>query len=80
MDCMIFNVRTGVNACGCTRGCTDTIRESTLKVDTWRKIPCRTWESNLRQRRAGPTELHPHPDTLSVSQVIKTLFLDTDDI
>ena len=29
------------------------IRESALKVDSGRKIPCRTRESNLRQRRAG---------------------------
>ena len=37
-------------------GCTDThVRESALKVDSGRKIPCRTGESNLRQRRAGPT-------------------------
>ena len=28
--------------------------ESALKADSWRKIPCRTGESNLRQRRAGP--------------------------
>ena len=30
------------------------VRESALKVDCGRKIPCRTGESNLRQRRAGP--------------------------
>ena len=37
-------------------GCTGTvIRESALKADSGRKIPCRTGESNLRQRRAGPT-------------------------
>ena len=36
-------------------GCTDTVRESVLKVDSGRKILCRTGESNLRQRRAGPT-------------------------
>ena len=35
-------------------GCTDTVRESALKVDSGRKIPCRTGDSNLRQRRAGP--------------------------
>ena len=29
-------------------------RESVLKVDSWRKIPCRTGESNLRRWRAGP--------------------------
>ena len=45
---------TDVNACDCSRGCTDTVRESALKVDSGRKIPCRTMESNLRQRRAGP--------------------------
>ena len=55
MDYSIFNVHTDVNACDCARGCTDTVRESALKVDTGRKIPCRTGESNLRQRRAGPT-------------------------
>ena len=54
MDCRIFNVRTDVNACSCTWGCMDTIRESALKVDSGRKIPYRTRESNLRQRRAGP--------------------------
>ena len=34
--------------------CTDTVRESALKLDSGRKIPCRTGESNLRQRCAGP--------------------------
>ena len=29
-------------------------RESALKADSGRKIPCRTGESNLRQRRDGP--------------------------
>ena len=51
----IFNVRTDVNACDCTRRCTVTVRESALKVDSERKIPFRTGESNLRQPRAGPT-------------------------
>ena len=60
MDYGIFNVRTDVNACDCTLGCTDTLRDSALKVDSWRKIPCRTGESNLRRQRALPTELHPH--------------------
>ena len=31
------------------------VRESALKVDSGRKIPCRTRESNLSQQRAGPT-------------------------
>ena len=53
MDYRIFNVCTDVNACDCIGGCTDTIRESALKVDSGRKIPCHIWESNLRQWRAG---------------------------
>ena len=39
------------------------IRESALKVDSWRKISCRTRELNLRQRcdgRCSTNELHPH--------------------
>ena len=55
MDYRIFNVRTDVNIWSCTQGCTDTVRESALKVDSGRKIPCRTGESNLCQRLAGPT-------------------------
>ena len=51
----IFNVRTDVNACDLTQGCTDTVRESVLKVDCGRKIPCRTGESSLPQRRADAT-------------------------
>ena len=36
-------------------GCVRTrVRESALKVDSGRKVPCRTGESKLRQRRAGP--------------------------
>ena len=30
-------------------GCTDTVRESALKADSGRKIPCRTGDSNPRQ-------------------------------
>ena len=55
MDYGIFNMHADVNACDCTRGCTHTVKESALKVDSGRKIPYRTGESNLRQRRAGPT-------------------------
>ena len=54
MDYGIFNLRTDVNARDCTRGCTDTVRESALKVDSGGEIPFRTGESNLRQHRAGP--------------------------
>ena len=42
-----------INASNCTRGCTDTVRESALKVDSGSEIPCRIAEY-LRQRRAGP--------------------------
>ena len=35
--------------------CADTVRESALIVDSGRKIPCRTGESNLTKRCAGPT-------------------------
>ena len=52
--CRIFDVCTDVNLRGCTREYTDNVRESAQKVDSGRKIPCRTEESNLRQRRAGP--------------------------
>ena len=54
MDYGIFNVHTDVNACDCALGFTDTVRESALKVDSGRKIPCRTGKANLRRRRAGP--------------------------
>ena len=54
MDFGIFNVRTDVNSYDCTRGCTDTVEESALKVDSGRKIPCGTGESNRRRQRAGP--------------------------
>ena len=55
MDYRIFNVHKHVNACDCTRGCTDTVRESVLKVDSGRKILRRNGESNLCQRRSGST-------------------------
>ena len=53
LDYMVFNVRTDVNACDCTWRCTDTERESALKVDSGRQIPCRRGESI--EWRAGPT-------------------------
>ena len=46
-------------------GCTDNKKESALKVDSGKKIPCLTGESNQRLRRDGAdavaTELHPIP-------------------
>ena len=53
MDYGIFNVHTDVNACDCTRGCTDILRGYALKIDSTRIILCRTEESNLRRRLAG---------------------------
>ena len=38
----------------CTRRCTDTVREPELEGN-WEKIPYRTGEWNVRQRRAGLT-------------------------
>ena len=46
---------TDINACDCTWECTDTIRESAVKVEFRRKIPLRTGQSNLRKRRDCPT-------------------------
>ena len=63
MDYRIFIAYTDVNACDCARGVggggvgvggTFTQRESALKVDSGKKIPCLTGESNLGQRRDGP--------------------------
>ena len=45
VDYRIFIVRTDVNACDCTRRCTDTEREFALKADSGKKISCRTGES-----------------------------------
>ena len=68
MDYGIFNVRTDINACDCTRGCSDTVKESPMKVDSGRKLPCRTGESNLRWQRAGlmlyQPSYNPHPSQL----------------
>ena len=60
-------------------GCTDTVRESALEVD-WRKIPCRTGDSNLRQYCAWvfSRTLYPlsHPRT-SVSVLGADLLIET---
>ena len=52
MDYRIFNVRTDVSACDWIRGCTDTARQSALKVD-WEETPLPHRGSNRRQQRAG---------------------------
>ena len=35
-------------------GCTNTVKESALKVDSWRKMSCCAGELNPRQQRADP--------------------------
>ena len=55
MDYQIFNICKDVNACLCTWGCMDTVKESALKVDSGRKIPCRTGGLNLHQWHASST-------------------------
>ena len=54
--------------CAMTRkGCTDTVRESAPEVDSGRKIPCSSRDSNLRQycawllSRTLNLLSHPHP-------------------
>ena len=84
MDYRMFSVHTYVNACDCTRGCMDTVRESALKVYSGRKIPCRTGESNLRWQRADPMLYQlsyiPTPTFLFWSLLLvkqRATFLDT---
>ena len=72
MDYMIFNVDTDVNACDCTRGCTDTGKESAPRVVSGRKIPCRTWKSNLRQRCDCPTLCQLNYIPTSLAQIKPT--------
>ena len=64
MDYGIFNVRTDVNACDCTRGCTDTLKEPAMKVTSGRKnpLPRRGIEPATAACRSDalPTDLHPH--------------------
>ena len=38
MDYRILNVHTDVNACDCTLGCTDHVREFALKVDSEKNL------------------------------------------
>ena len=79
MNYRFFNVHTGVNACGCTQECTDTVRESALKVDSGRKTPCRTGESNLCQRRAGPTLYQPSNTPLCAASPVSRYFRKSDE-
>ena len=68
MGYRIFNVHTrGVNASGCTRGCTDNVRESALKADSGEEkkilLPHRRMEqaSAVCRSNALPPELQPIP-------------------
>ena len=54
MDYRIFIVRPNITARHCTQGWSTHARDPALKVDSGRKISCRTGELNLRRRRAGP--------------------------
>ena len=54
MDDRILNQLTGDNACDCTQGFMDTVRESALKVDSGRKIPSHIGVLNLCQQHADP--------------------------
>ena len=80
MDYGIFNVGTDVNACDCTRECTDTIRESALK-DNWEKnpLPHRGFEpaSAAFWSDALPVEKHPHQSS-PVTDVTYTITLLTE--
>ena len=52
-------------------GCTDTPRESALKVDSGRKIPCLTGNQTCLSSmlvRLSANELHPQPRNVIFSQ------------
>ena len=53
MNYRVFNMHTDVCMRFSLGGCTDTIRESAVKVDSGRKILCHSGESNLCQRHGG---------------------------
>ena len=65
IDYRILNVSTNINACDCTRGYTDTARDSAPQVDCEKRIPCRTGGIEPApvacRSHALPVELHPHP-------------------
>ena len=54
-----------------------TLPQSEPNANSGRKIPCRTGESNLRPKRAGPevqaTELHPRPIFTSEIPIVKVV-------
>ena len=66
-----------MNECDCTQGCMDTIRQSALKVDSARKIPCCIRDLNLRQQHASPMlyqlRYSPPPPSPLLLKVVFTL-------
>ena len=67
MDYGIFNMHTDVNACDCTWGCMDPVRESALKADREKNLlPHRGIEPASAECRSDalPTELHPYPEVM----------------
>ena len=67
MDYRIFNVRTDVNACDCTRVCTDTRKRVCTESWPWEKspLPHRGIEAASAACRSDAlaTELHPHTNS-----------------
>ena len=63
IDYGIFNVRSDVSACDCTRGCTDTCTRVCTENWLWEKnlLPHRGIEPAACRSDALPTELHSHP-------------------
>ena len=77
IDYRIFNVCTDFNACNCTRECTDTVKESALKLDSGRKSPAasgnRTYVSSVPDRRCTNwATSSPH---LSLPLILYTRFV-----
>ena len=68
MDHRIFNMHTDNNACTFTQGCTDTARQSELKVDREKNpLPHYGIQPALAACPSNtlPTELYPHPVNFS---------------
>ena len=65
MDYRIFNVRTDVNECGCTRGCRDSVR---ICTESWLMEKNPLPHLGIKPASAAcrsdalPTDLHTHPN------------------
>ena len=71
-------MRTDVNGYDCTRGCTDTVRESALKVDLEKHpLPHQGIEPASAACGDGAlsTELHPHPLAATTPTLLVVVFL-----